>query len=390
MALLSVLLFLFYVSYFLGELARIRIINAVTIGPIDLVLVVLFIYWTLKIKKNKSYFLKKPIIIFILVAFFSLIINVNNFSKQEMLVSSLYLLRWLLYSSVYFIFRDIGEVYGKKISKFSTLSSFMLVIAGILQLLAYPSLRGMYYLGWDEHLNRIFSTFLDPNFTGVIFVLFFIFVFVLKEKIFKNNKKLAFMILSITFVGIILTYSRGAFLMLISSALFYSFINKNKKILVSTIISVMVVFLVLLPGFYLENTNLLRTNSTIERIGTSVKALQIFKNNPMGVGFNTYRYAREKYGEKDLSVAGPSHSGAGVDNSFIFILVTGGVFGLFSFVYLLIKMLKLGMMKKNNGYGTVLVLSLVGLTIDSLTINSLFYSFIMLWVWSLAGLTESN
>lgn len=389
MALLNLFLPLLFLLFSLGEIVKFSVLESVSIGLIDIVIFVIFTIWVFRIKKT-NYVLLKPIIIFAVIAALSLMLNLLNFSKDQIFVSSLYLVRWILYSTIYFVFRDIGKIYSKKISKYMTIAGFIVVALGFAQLFFYPSLRGLYYLGWDEHLNRIFSTFLDPNFAGVVLVLLFVFVFVFKEKLFGGNKILYYATQIITFVAVILTYSRGSMLMLFSCAFFYSIFTKNWKFILLTMLVFLAVFIILIPGFGQEGTNLLRTASTNQRINSSLKALEIFQKNTLGVGFNTYRYAREKYGEIDTSVFGPSHAGAGVDNSFIFILVTGGVLGLASYVYLLIKMIKLGIMKKKNGYGMVLLLSLVGLMINSLTINSLFYSFIMLWVWSLAGLTESN
>ena len=387
-ALLNLFLIFFYSSFVLGELVRFRVFGVVSSGPMDLAILFLLIYWIIKVKKN-NYQLLRPILLFSLIGLFSLLINSFNFTKEQVFTSSLYLVRWIFYSSVYFVFRDIGKLSGEKINKYIISTGLLVVIAGFIQFFYYPSLKIMYYLGWDEHLNRIYSTFLDPNFTGVILVLFLITIFFLKKK-FINNKILYYVILFTTFISIILTYSRGAFLMVISCALFYSFFKKDWRIIVSTVIVFIVVFVLLIPGFKQEGTNLLRTVSVNQRIYSTKTAIEIFKKNPMGVGFNTYRYAREKYGEIDTSKFGPSHAGAGVDNSLILVLVTMGVVGLMTYVYLLFGFLKLGLLKVNNGYGLVLMISVAGLVMNSLTINSLFYSFIMIWIWMIAGLTESS
>lgn len=389
MVLLNYLFPLFFIIFSLGELVRFQIQSAVSVGLLDIVLVLIITVWLFGIKKNK-YKLKKPIILFILVGVFSLLINFTKFSHEQLLVSSLYLFRFIFYAFLYFIFVDIGKTFEEKISKYLTITGIIILIIGFLQFIFYPSLRGLFYLGWDEHLYRLFSSFLDPNFTGVILVLFFVFVFVLKDKLFRN-KLISHTLLFITFVAIVLTYSRGALLMFVVCVLTYCLIQKNYKLILATIGTFILVFIILSPRFYLENTNLLRTVSSKERIETSVKAFQIFQKNPLGVGFDTYRYAREKYGDKDKSVVGPSHSGAGVDNSLIFVLVTTGIPGIIAYVLLLYKMFKLGLNKvSKNKFGLIFVVSLSGLIINSLFINSLFYSFIMIWIWILAGLTESS
>ena len=387
MVLLSPLLAFLFTSFSLGEILRFKIVDAASIGPLDIALLAIIVIWFLKVKKT-NYRLKTPIIIFAILGLISLLINVNKFSSHEILVSSLYLFRWIFYSLFYFVMVDIGRKYEKNISKLILSSGVIVMTFGFLQFFLYPSLKNLYYLGWDEHMYRLFSTYLDPNFTGVILVLFFVFVFIMRDKLFKN-KWLGTGILCLTFISIILTYSRGALLMFAACTLTYSIMQRNVKIVIGLILLMISVFVILSPRFYLENNNLLRTVSTKERLGTSEKALQIFIKNPMGVGFDTYRYARQKYGETDLSKFGPSHSGAGVDNSIIFVAVTTGILGLISYLYLLYSTFKLGLSKKNK-YGLILVISLAGLIVNSLFINSLFYSFVMVWMWSLAGLTESS
>lgn len=389
MVLLSLSLIFLFASFSLGELGRIGLGNAISAGVIDLSIAFLALVWFLKYRKG-HYVLLKPIALFAFAALLSLVLNIKNYPQNQLLVSSMYLIRWILYSSLYFVFADIGKKLNKKITKYMVFSGFVILLIGLAQFVLYPSLRDLYYLGWDEHLYRLFSVFLDPNFAGVILVLYFIFVFIKRNELF-TNKALSYIILILTFLGIVLTYSRGALLMFIVSAVTYAVINKNWKIIGLTIALFIGLFIVLSPRFYLENTNLLRTVSTKERLETAGSAIRVWQKNPLGVGFDTYRYARQKYGEKDLSLFGPSHSGAGVDNSFIFVLVTAGIEGLLAYLFLLWRMFGLGFAKiKTNKWGMILVLSSAGLIINSLTINSIFYSFIMVWIWIIAGLTESS
>lgn len=389
MVLLKFLVPVLFIVFALGELLRIQLPSSIGIGLIDLVVFFIFLIWIIFIKKTK-YQLFKPLVLFTSIAGVSLLLNIKNFESQQILVSSLYLIRFTLYASLYFVFADIGKQFGEKTKKYMTISGLLILIIGLLQYFLYPSLKNLYYLGWDEHMHRLFSSFMDPNFAGVILVLFFVFFFILRDKITRDKKHLSYGILILNFIAIVLTYSRGALLMFFSSVFIYSVIIKQWKIIGGTLILFAVLFVALSPWYYIENTNLLRTFSTKERIKTSEQALKIFKENPLGVGFNTYRYAREKYGDRDGSLFGPSHAGAGVDNSFILVLVTTGIPGLIAYVYLLFKMFMLGFSKIDNRYGLVLAVSLFGLVINALFLNSLFYSFVMIWVWVLAGLTERS
>lgn len=389
MDILKILIPVFFITFSLGEVAKIQFPNSISVGFFDLAVVLLSLFYLKKTSKGR-FVLKIPILLFIAVSVFSLIINFLNYELNEILIGSLYLVRWVAYTGIYFTAVNLSSKGKNYVLRFMTLSGIAVVTIGYLQFLFYPSLKNLYYLGWDEHMHRMFSSFFDPNFAGVIFVLFFVFFFIFKDELLKR-KFLQYFILGSTFIAIILTYSRGALVMLIVCALVYSIIKRNWRIIAGTISVLAIVFVILSPGFYIENTNLLRRASASQRLETQLQALSIFKKNPLGVGFNTYRYAREKYGFIDTSKFGPSHSGAGVDNSLILVLVTSGIPGLIVYIFLLYKTFKLGVSRlSSNKMSVVLLVSLSGLLVNSLLINSLLYSFSMAWIFLLAGLTESN
>ncbi|MEK9176441.1 MAG: O-antigen ligase family protein [Patescibacteria group bacterium] len=394
MALLNYLIPVLFIVFSFSQLIRIQFQNAAAVNLIDICIASLIVVWLIFQKKKENYYLKTPILLFISISFISLLFSLASYTQNQVEVGALYLVRWTLYALLYFVFKDVGELISNKTVKWIYIGGLITIILGFLQLIFYPSLRNLYYLGWDEHLNRIFSTFLDPNFAGIFFVLFFIFIFIIRDN-FKSNKiftLLSNIILVLSFISIILTYSRGALLMLGVSTLTYCVLLKKYKLLGVFIGIMIVIFIALSPGFYLENTNLLRMASVGQRIETSKDALNIYSKNPVfGVGFNNLRYAREKYGFHDTSKVGPSHSAAGADNSFVFVLVTTGIPGLIIYILLLYKTFKLGFNNlKKNKFALILVVSLAGLAVNSLTINSLFYGFVMIWVWILAGLTDSE
>lgn len=390
MALLKYLLPLLFISFAFFEILKIRVYQSVSVGLFDIVIFLIVVVWLFTIKKGK-YKIGKPIAIFSGIGIASLFINVTNFNIEQIFISSLHLLRWILYACIYFVIVDIGKSYKNNLTRYLTFSGILVIGLGFIQYFLYPSLKNLYYLGFDEHMYRLFGTFLDPNFAGTFLVLLFVFIFVLRDKLFGNIKYLSYLVLVLNFIAIILTYSRGAILMFIVCVVIYSALTRKWKLTAGVISLFTVIFFVLSPIFYIENTNLLRFASVEARIDSSKSALKIFQKNPLGVGFNTYRFAREKYEKTDWTGFGPSHAGAGVDNSFVLILVTTGLFGLVSYGYLLYKMFKLGFSNlKNNKFATVLIVSLGGLIVNALFINSLLYSFFMVWIWILTGLSENN
>lgn len=391
MALLKILFPILFIVYSLGEVARINIFSSVNSGFFDIILLCILFIWIIFSKKSK-YELLKPLILFSSAAILSLLINITRFTSTELFISSLYLVRFILYAGIYFVLIDVDKKLISRIPFYMFISGLLFMIFGFIQYFFYPTLKNLYYLGWDDHMYRLYSTFLDPNFAGVFLVLFLVFVFIMRDKILPEKYIwIIYIAMIMNIAAIVITFSRGALLMLLVCVLTYSFITKNWKIAAGLITTFVIIFIILSPKFYLENINLFRFASTEARLETSKNAITYFKKNPMGVGFNTYRFARKEYELTDWAGYGPSHAGSGVDNSFILVLVTGGVLGFAAYVYLIYRIFKLGYSRINkNKAGLVLVVSLAGLVVNSMFINSLFYSFLMVWMFTLAGLTENN
>lgn len=393
MALLRFLIPLFFLLFSFTEIGRIQLQNAVAINLTDIIILPIFFIWLFKIKKSKNYFLSGPLVLFTISCFISLIFSFSLFPVNNILIGSLYLFRFIYYSFLYFVFRDFDEKLHSKVLNYLFLSGIIIIIIGFIQYFLYPNLANLMYQGWDNHIFRLFSTFLDPNFAGTFLVLFFIFIFILRDQIkFLKNKYILYFLLIANFVAIILTYSRGAILMLGVSCLAYCFVKKNFKLIVFFVGILIITGIILSPRYYIENTNLFRMASTTARLESIQSAFKIYERNKLfGVGFNNFRYAREKYGYQDLSKFGPSHSGAGTDNSFVLVLVNSGILGILTFIFLQIKLLKLSLMKiSSNKLSQVLFVSLIGLIANSMFINSLFYSFFLIWIFILAGVTERS
>lgn len=394
-------------AFTLGEITRFDLGNNIYVKLTDFIVVVLLLVWLIKsfrIKNNKIFRdkLLPSIIVFVGIAFISLLVNIKNLSSSEFIVSFLYLARWILYSFVYFVVKSFPYKFKEKILYTLVINGALIVLFGFIQYFFYPNLRNLYYLGWDEHLYRMFSSFLDPNFAGAFFVLYLIFLAELFKYQLEKRKKLAMLIGFVslfTLLAIYLTYSRSALVMLfVSSFVFLIFIKKVKWMIGLIIISAVFILLTS-ENFYIENVNLFRTASVEARLDSGRNALQIIKDNILiGVGFNAYRYVQIRYKFIDKEEDPKNHAGAGTDNSFLFILATTGVIGLVSYSYLLFSILRRAYInyratKKGEIISVlpiIVIASFVGIIIDSLFINSLFYPSIMLWLWILTGLTEST
>src|SRR3990167_7941306 len=151
-----------------------------------------------------------PIAIFSLFAASSTVFALNQFSPKEILISSLFLIRFLLYFSVMII--TLNVVKREKIEKWVNIflsAGTILVFLGFVQLLFVPNLLFLTPDGWDPHRTRIVSSFLDPNFIGIVFV--FLASFSLSKYLFRKN--LVFLLIFLfSSVAILLTFSRSSYL----------------------------------------------------------------------------------------------------------------------------------------------------------------------------------
>lgn len=371
----TILFFLFLIIFPTGELLRFKIADNVLLVPQDILIALMSLIVVIDFVSGKSKPKEKEFvlfsIIFIATGTISLIINSFFNPSYNFLVSLLYGVRYLLYLTIFFyqglLFKNLNP------NKWIMFSGFIVVVIGILQFLFYKDLGNLYYLGWDNHLYRLFSTFLDPNFVGIFYVVYFGFVLSRIKKIsdFKNNLvELTFLFL--TFVAIYLTYSRSAFIALVVFIFSLFILNKRlKEFILILILLFGILFMV--SDFKVEGLNPFRTFSSAERIKSAQNAISVIKDSPIfGVGFNAYRYAQIEHGFRTQQGTVKSNADAGTDNSFLFIIATTGIAGLITFIsgyYFILRNLIQG--KKFSDYA--IYSSVVALFVGSFFVNSLFY-----------------
>ena len=134
----------------------------------------------------------------------------------------------------------------------------------------------------------------------------------------------------------------------------------------------MALTLVLLPRTFGDGTKLSRETSTWARVENWQKSFQVFTTAPIfGVGYDAYRYATKS----SLT----SHAGAGADSSFLLVLATTGIVG---FVFYLNLLRVIWISNKNYLFRA----SFAGIIIASFFNNTLFYPFVMEWLWILPAL----
>lgn len=370
-------------SLSLGQLIRIPF----GLGGITLLDITVIVITFLALIKSR-FVLKKPphfiqiAFVFLLISLISLILTPLSLTNYEFLLSSSYIVRFLLYFLFGWIILRILQ--NKNINFILLSSGINITILGILQFIFFPSINFLIIDGWDPHYFRIVSTFLDPNFTGAFLVLTLL---LLTNYFLKNKPRLqifAKIIFFMIFGALLFTFSRGAYLMFLISFLTLSALRRSILLLLITIILSMVLFL----GFFVYHQeiakprNIDRTKSASFRVNTWQHGLEIFQKNPiLGVGFNAYRYALREYHLSPvefLNSRGSSYN----DSSLLHILSTTGLVGFLTYLLFLFYLIQLSWKNylQNNHYGTILISGLIGLIGMSFFVNTLFYPFLLFWV----------
>lgn len=383
------ILFLLLLCFPLGVLTRLPTVNNSNIHIYFQDILIFFLAIFILVRKfvHKQKFslppLTKNFLFFIFTAVFSLIFNFYQLESKEIFVSSFYLLRWVFYTLVYFAafnaFKYKNE--HERIFKILILAGSLSAFFGILQYFLYPNLRNLSYLGWDPHEYRIFGTFLDAGFMGIILVLNLVLITWMwfKGKVFVKKYFLEFLWF-LSYVALILTYSRSSYLSFIVSTILFSYIFKNFKFLIF-IIAIFVFSIIFLPRPSGEGVKLERTSTINARFDNYFETANVIRKNYLfGVGFNAYRYQRE-----DNHSSNNVNSGAGADSSLLFVWATTGIFGLILYLHLWFKSVFI-----KQSYQKLILLTVSTVIIHSLFLNTLFYPWIMFWIYLLWGISHSS
>lgn len=386
------LLFILLLIFPFGQLTKLPLnIPEVSIYFHDLIIFFLFVVWLIKktFRKEKILWpkLTKYILAFAFWAGFSLILDIPNLTTKEAVVSSLYLIRWLSYLGIYFVLSDLLKNNNKlknQIKEMLIIVSAAAALLGLLQYIFVPDIRPLTAFGWDPHYYRVVGTYLDPGYTGMIFVLGIILIL---EKILsmKISNYFFILIFFIIYLALSLTYARSAYLAYLIVITLFSWRKKSIKFFIIALsLSVFTLFLLPRPGG--EGVKLERKSTVYSRINNWRQSLRIAFDHPVfGTGFNSYRYTQRKYGFLNQDNWRKSHAGSGADSSLLFIFATTGIVGLISYFLLIIKIISLSYKKS-----WVIFLSLIALLSHSFFNNSLFYPWTMIWMAILLGFLILN
>jgi hypothetical protein len=352
----KIILYLLATSFAFGQLARINIFNT-SVPIIDLfILVLVFLNLFSHYQAKQLKITNKYLLYFLFFAWISFGINliIHHYPPLKPL---LYLLRLTGLLSL-FIFPLNQQLLNQKFHLFLSIIIIANIMFGFIQYFLWPDLTYFEVFNWDPHLYRLVSTFFDPTFTGLIYLLFFIKIFLSPLK----NKILKYFLLFVTYLAIALTYSRSSLLAFWLTSLFVTF--RLKKPIISVISTLIIILtIVLLPHQPGEGTKLQRTSSIKAKIENYQEGIKVFLKSPIiGRGYNNLYYVR--------NVTNPnSHANFGFDSSLMTILTTTGIIGFFLFI--------LGFKKTFTTSNSLFQAEMVAVLIHSLFSNSLLYPWIL-------------
>jgi hypothetical protein len=394
---MKTLLYLLLIIFPLGQLTRISTpIEEITVYPQDLLVLFITISLFFSILKNRDNFfnhfnknqLGYWILGFFLIGLFSLCFNFNSFNQKHLIISSMYLFRWTLYSILYIPVQNLPKEEKKKILYFLIISIFVSVVLGLMQYFFWPDFRFMQALDWDPHFYRLVGPWFDPGFTALIYSIgLFLLLPYLKQKKFSLIS-----LFSLFYIGLALTYARSGYLVYLTGITIYCLKKNYHKLLAVLFICAVCTFIFLPRPPKTEGVKLGRSETILARMKNYQQISKIAIDNPLfGTGFNSLRYTKKTEGLIDNNWK-TTHSGAGADNSFLLIFATTGVTGLLIYLNLLGYVIT-SLKDCSNNFELVVLISIVTIIIHSFINNSLFYPWVMVlgsFLWGLRGIKVYN
>lgn len=342
-----------------------------------------------------------PVFGWVFVAVAGLILARGVVGGTEWLISWSYLVRYVAYVLVFFFVAFDSLLYdpAQWRRRFDwwigilLASGLLMAIGGFIQLYLLPDLAELAKYGWDPHVDRLVTAMLDPNYAGCYFAIIIgvaVSLYLHMEGQ-LGRRALLLLLISVLMVALLLTYSRSGYLMLAVVLGCISVVKSRALLVVGLVLAIIAVMTV--PRIQTRLIGALEVDASAQpRIISWQNSWQIGSDNWMlGVGFNAYRYAQDRYGIVDLEESG--HAGAGADSSWLFVFATTGILGALLFVSGYMAMIWAAMRtyfgSSNPRVRAVSLATasvLVGLAMASQFNNALFYTWIMQPLWLLCGI----
>jgi hypothetical protein len=316
----------------------------------------------------------------------------------ELLVSTAYLARWIVYLGIYLVVINVVRS-DDVMSLWHTLEAMMLVFAafGIIQAIFIPHFAQVVYpesrvfVDWDEQGNRLVSTVLEPNIAGGMIVL----TLLVQLGLMASGERVALWKPFLIFAAQTATLSRSSFVALFVGGTVILLVRGLSRRMLQFGATILVVVAVASPKLipYAQSYAKLQVDgSAMTRVANWLRALRVFADNPLiGVGFNTYGYVAESYGWSRKGLSGNS-----TDGGLLFIAVMTGVIGLALYLTMVAMVIRRcrrvwrdpGTSPTFRGLATGIGAGTIAICVQSFFVNSLLTVFVMEPLWILWGIAS--
>lgn len=334
-----------------GNLLRIPLLSAGSKGapllPLDLAVALILGLGIIEAFRARRWPVDRAMqwgITFILVSALSLLTAPVRLglSTGELLFSGAYLVRWAGYLGVAMV---LGSHLPRRESLLLVRWFGVIVLCfaafGIVQSLFIPGFaqwvypQSAVYLDWDPQGHRLVSTFLDPNYAGILLV---------TGLCWWGGRLVAGMRAALwegTVLGaaLLLTLSRGAMLAGAAAAVTLLLARGLSRQALRASLTAAVAFVVVLPlliRYAAPYGKLALDASALQRLLAWQHAWTLFVDHPwLGIGFNTVGFVQPRYGWTAVGA-----SGFGLDGGLLFIAALTGILGASCFVAMLVALVR--------------------------------------------------
>ncbi len=292
-------------------------------------ILLVLIGWIYKLvkKKSKGSFrtpLDLPIIIFAIIGFIS---TFNSLiPKQSLMAIPIFVVG--IFLSYYLV---LGNITDKKFLK-------KFILAMILGGTITACLGIFQHLIWG--VERSYATLIHINTLAGYLTLMIPIVLSLLFYAPKRSEKILLTFSLITMIiCLIFTRSRSGWLALVGAMSFLVIIKKEKRLAIGLTLVIIVVVSLLIPSIKARLRITFDLTANKDRICLAKSALQMIKDHPLtGIGVNTFYYIYPQYQLPEEKVSGRPHA----HNVFLQIGAEMGLFAIIIFLWLLVRVFKIG------------------------------------------------
>jgi hypothetical protein len=313
--------------------------------------------------------------------------------SREIVFAAAYLVRWGLYFGIYACAAAyLPSAGAEELARLLRRGIVLFAAFGIVQALTLPGFAQLVYpesalyLDWDPQGRRLVSTFLDPNYAGILIVMG---LCLWGGALLAADRAPAWEGL-ILGAALLLTFSRSALLAALAAFATLVLIRGVSARVLILVAGATLLTLSIVPWLldYAGSLGKLSIDaSAIQRLLAWQRAVKLIGEYPvLGIGFNTLGFVATRFGWTARGA-----SGFGLDGGLLFITALTGFVGLFCFLGLLTSIVQSARRSwqhpssspLHRGLAFATAASVVAVTVHATFANTLLLSLVLAPCWLL-------